>query len=172
MGSQCRCLRTGVMCILPGVLVTRAGCVILNLLKAIDLVFRYAKQEVISPVQFRCYECMYQLFCCFFWKKWMYPGNDWRMEVSWWADGADMSSHAHVGVQQYAQVPHRGKEVDRAVSNRDAVNGHFFKLMERAKQHYLGSYCHSIWGSLLSSAGESQQCTELSIQGVQVHCPE
>ena len=49
-----------------------------------------------------------------------------------------MSSHAHVGVQQYAQVPHRGREVDRDFSNRDAVNGHLLKLMKRAEQHYLG----------------------------------
>ena len=49
-----------------------------------------------------------------------------------------MSSHAHVGVQHYAQVSHRGREVDRDLSSRDAVSGHLLKLTKRAEQHYLG----------------------------------
>ena len=49
-----------------------------------------------------------------------------------------MSTHAHVGVLQYAQVPHRGTEVDRGLSNRYAVDGHLLQLMNRAEQHYLG----------------------------------
>ena len=36
-----------------------------------------------------------------------------------------MSSHAYVGVQQYVQVLHCGRDVDR-------------ELMKRAEQHYLG----------------------------------
>ena len=49
-----------------------------------------------------------------------------------------MSSHAHVGVLQYAEVLHRGREFDRDLSNRDAVNGHLLQLMHRAEQQYLG----------------------------------